>query len=202
MTSPAHLGRGKRHGVFESHPGRQFCCSAYKSRHSIDLRRVGGVLLARVVEGFAVCPPTFYYYEAWVDNGLVAIRIMKKVFAAALLFLYAFSSSGIVLVEFSCRGSGASGVSVPEPRECYAPFCGDEVSGEATPCDEVGCCDTGLRIVAPEDQLATRHGPNGDRAEEPVQWLAVVAGLDVVELAPLRRVPHPPFVGFDRPIRI
>lgn len=126
-----------------------------------------------------------------------------KSFAATLLLLYLVSSSGIVLVEYSCRESGTTGISGPASSECNISSCGNNISsGEITARGDDSCCDADLRVVGERDQLAGRNGDNDAGADGQTERLAASTGIGVVERTPLRCHPRSSFPGFDRPVRI
>jgi hypothetical protein len=131
---------------------------------------------------------------------------MKNAIVAAVLFLYAVSSAGVVLVEYSCHETGTRGVTVPEPRSCYAPTCEDEDTGEigrqADPCCDHACCDIDVRVAAPGDQIAGADPDMDAGAGTAAAPLAVAATVGRAPSAPGEHPPAAPFPGFDRPIRI
>lgn len=128
---------------------------------------------------------------------------MKNLIAAAVLFLYAVSSAGVVLVEYSCHETGTSGLTTPAPRACYAPTCEEDIPAEAAdPCCDHDCCEIDVRVSAPDEQIAGAT-PDFDAADtgDGSAGAGPVA-FEHVAAAPGDCLTTLTSSGFDRPLRI
>jgi hypothetical protein len=128
---------------------------------------------------------------------------MKKQFAVTLLILYLFSSSGFVLVEYSCSASGLSGMSMRASADCHVPSCGQDVtSGVTALCSDDSCCDVEVRTSSQQGQVTSRSGDTDARTHAPDARVVAAAISALTAIEPQTSSCHPPFTGFERPLRI